>query len=216
MSEKEDISQLRQDYSKFVLDESQVLYNPIEQFKIWFHEAIDAGVHEPNAFTLSTLDSNGFPSGRTLLLKHINDNGFVFFTNYESAKANEIAIHSKVSMTFLWLDLQRQVRVKGLIEKTSKEMSKEYFHSRPIESQLGAWASPQSQVIPDRNFLEKRLKEAEDTYKNVQPIPLPEFWGGYQIFPVEIEFWQGRTARLHDRIRYTKIQSNWKIERLAP
>jgi len=210
------IAALRQDYKKHSLDESNVHPDPLVQFKLWFDEAIEAEVPEPNAFTLSTSDLRGLPSARVVLLKGLENDGFTYFTNYLSRKAVESDTNENVAMTFLWLELERQVRIYGKASRLSRDESEVYFHSRPRESQIGAWVSPQSKVIPDRKFLEDRMNEKIREFTDTDPIPLPDFWGGYLIVPDEIEFWQGRPNRLHDRIRYKKNESNWIITRLAP
>lgn len=216
MADSRDISQLRQEYSRHELEEAMVHSNPMEQFKIWFYEALESKLTEPNAFILSTIDSNGFPASRTLLVKEIMHSGFIFYTNYQSDKGKELEDNPNAGMTFLWLELQRQVRIKGTVSKISRELSEKYFQSRPFESQLGAWASPQSQVIADRTILDQTMENLREKFKNQDVLPLPDFWGGYLLQPVEVEFWQGRMARLHDRIRYRKLDKEWKIERLAP
>lgn len=216
MSVSIEISQLRQEYSKHELDESMVHSHPIEQFKRWFNEALDSQVLEPNAFTFSTIGEDDFPSSRVLLLKKVNENGFVFYTNYRSAKGREIEKNPRGAMTFLWLELQRQVRIKGTIEKVSVEASRQYYQSRPFESQLGAWVSPQSEIISSRAFLDNQLDTLRKEFAGKDILPLPEHWGGYILKPVELEFWQGRTGRLHDRIRYRTTGLDWLIERLAP
>lgn len=216
MSEHLSLSQLRQEYSKHELDVHMIQKNPVNQFSLWFAEAMEAQVPEPNAFTLSTLGQDGYPAGRVLLLKEISQQSFVFYTNYQSNKGLELHKSPKASMTFLWLELQRQIRIKGDVSKIDRNISETYFQSRPKESQLGAWVSPQSQVIPDRKYLDKKYSDLEIEYKNTDILPLPDFWGGYVLQPVEIEFWQGRTGRLHDRIRYSLSGNEWIIDRLAP
>jgi pyridoxamine 5'-phosphate oxidase len=210
------ISDLRQNYTKNNLSKEKVNKNPFSQFDIWFDDALKSGTIEPNIFTLATCGLDLKPKARILLLKSFDEVGFVFYTNYNSNKAVEIAQNPNVSMTFLWLVHERQVRINGSIEKVSRTESEEYFHSRPRESQLGAWVSPQSTPIESREYLDNKLNEIEEQYKNTEIIPLPEFWGGYRVIPSEIEFWQGRPNRLHDRIRFTKTNNTWKIERLAP
>lgn len=216
MSTSLEISQLRQEYSKHELDENMVHSHPIEQFKIWFNEALDAQVIEPNAFTFSTLGEDDFPSARVLLLKEVDSTGFIFYTNYQSAKGSEIEKNPKGAMTFLWLELQRQVRIKGTIEKVPRETSRQYFQSRPFESQIGAWVSPQSKIIPERSFLDNQLELIRKEFAGKEVLPLPDHWGGYIVKPIELEFWQGRMGRLHDRIRYRMAENEWLIERLAP
>lgn len=211
------IEDIRTDYRLASLTEDSIDKDPIRQFEQWFEQAINAQVIEVNAMTLATVDADGSPSARIVLLKDIEDGTFVFYTNYNSQKAKEIATHPMVSLVFFWPDLQRQVRIKGTVEKVDKASSEAYFHSRPVGSQLGAWASPQSDVIPSRVFLEENLKEVSEKYKN-QVVPKPPHWGGYKVTPSTIEFWQGRTNRLHDRILYSKNTSSagWAINRLAP
>jgi pyridoxamine 5'-phosphate oxidase len=216
MSEQLSLAQLRQEYSKHELDVHMIHKNPVDQFSTWFKEALEAQIPEPNAFTLSTVGQDGYPSGRVLLLKEIFQHTFVFYTNYRSHKAMELEKSPKASMTFLWLELQRQIRIKGDVSKIDRNISETYFQSRPKESQLGAWVSPQSEVIPDRLYLDKKYADLEKEYKHTDVLPLPDFWGGYVLRPVEIEFWQGRTGRLHDRIRYKLSGDEWIIERLAP
>lgn len=208
---------LRQEYKKHQLSEDKVLSDPLAQFDVWFHEAISSGVIEPNAFTLATVGENGTPSARVLLLKGVDNGGFVFYTNYNSDKARDMADFPVAAMCFLWLELERQVRITGPVVKISREESEAYFHTRPRESQIGAWVSPQSQVISSRVEIEDRLSEMLEKYKDTEVIPLPVNWGGYRLQPVEIEFWQGRPNRLHDRLLYTDhAHDGWKVQRLAP
>lgn len=213
---KNTLENLRKDYRAEQLTEKEVKSNPIEQFDHWFDEALKAGVLEPNAMTLATSSPDGKPSARIVLLKGFNHDGFVFYTNYLSRKGKELAKNPVVSLVFFWPELERQVRIEGTIEKVSKEDSENYFKSRPKESQIGALASPQSQVIDNRSQLEKNLEELTKKYAD-QEVPKPSYWGGYLVKPQVIEFWQGRPSRLHDRIVYRKAdKSNWKIVRLAP
>lgn len=184
-------------------------------FESWFHQAHETAVHEPNAMTLSTISATGFPSQRTVLLKSFDQSGFTFFTNYNSPKASEIAANPSVSLLFPWLTLERQVIVRGAASKTTREESAAYFHSRPRESQLGAWVSDQSSPIPSRDFLTGKLAELQARFKNLE-IPIPPFWGGYRAAPVSVEFWQGGAARIHDRFLYTKSGETWDIQRLSP
>jgi len=194
---------------------NQILDDPIQQFKIWYAEAIEVKVHEPDAAVVSSIDGNGFPSSRFVLVRKIDKEGFLFFTNYNSDKATSFAQTPKVSLTFGWLPLQRQVRIQGIIGKATREESDEYFSGRPRGHQIGAWASPQSQIINDRKTLLKRYKEITDQFEG-KDIPRPENWGGYRVTPTVIEFWQGKPDRLHDRFRYRKISDTWDIQRLAP
>lgn len=210
------ISDIRQDYIKHQLLESEVSENAIDQFQSWFQDAVTAGIEDVNAFTLSTVGENGTPSARIVLLKGIEQGGFTFYTNYQSDKARALKFLPVAAMTFFWQKLERQVRISGLVSKVSKETSEAYFHSRPRESQIGAWVSPQSKIIPDRQWLEDYLVEMQQKFEKEAVIPLPEHWGGYRLEPMEIEFWQGRSNRLHDRLLYTSVDKGWKIERLAP
>lgn len=209
------LSEIRKDYTIKSLDFNDVSFDPFNQFRVWLDEAIDSEVPEVNAMCLSTLGLNGFPNARIVLLKEM-DHGFVFFTNYKSEKGQEIEANPKASITFFWPELERQVRIMGLIEKVSEKESDEYFLSRPKGSQIGAWTSPQSATIADRNELNSRLEEMEKRFSS-EPLTRPDFWGGYRLLPFKIEFWQGRPSRLHDRICYEKqSDGSWKISRLAP
>jgi pyridoxamine 5'-phosphate oxidase len=213
---QEELRNLRQDYSAASLSETTININPIKQFDIWFNEAIEAKLHEPNAMTLATATHDGRPSARIVLLKGYDAAGFVFYTNYLSRKGKEITKNPLGAITFFWSELERQVRIEGNIEKLTKEQSDRYFHSRPKMSQFGAVISPQSQEIPNREILETKLSQLEEEYAD-KDIPKPSFWGGYILKPRMIEFWQGRSSRLHDRILYKKIDNNnWKKVRLAP
>ncbi|MEN2282182.1 pyridoxamine 5'-phosphate oxidase [Algoriphagus sp. SE2] len=209
------ISAIRKEYSLKTLDISDLSNNPIDQFNVWFQEALAAKVIEINAMTLSTIGLDGVPNARIVLLKEV-DTGFVFFTNYESQKGKELAKTPFASLTFFWPELERQVRVKGKIEKVSPKLSDEYFFSRPIGSQLGAWTSPQSQKIGSREELEERLKAAENKFKDTT-MTRPPHWGGYRLNPNYVEFWQGRPSRLHDRVAYEKNEKDhWDLAILAP
>jgi len=215
MDEKISLADMRMNYTSSPFDETHVLKNPIAQFKVWFDEAVLSKIDEPNAMTLATVSNEGFPNARIVLLKEFDKNGFVFYTNYSSHKGIELELNRSAALVFFWKELIRQVRIKGKIERVTREESEEYFHSRPRESQLGAWASKQSSEIPDRKFLENRFQKLQNEFEG-KVIPLPPFWGGYRVIPFEIEFWQGRESRLHDRILYTLIDNDWKINRLSP
>ncbi len=212
---KEQLQKLREDYSKHSLDESDVNSDPVEQFESWMKEAIDAEVPEPNAMTLSTVDANNKPHSRVVLLKGIEEGDFVFYTNWQSEKGSELEQNPNAALCFLWLELERQVRIEGVAEKLSQEESEEYFKKRPYKSQIGALASNQSSVVPNREFLEKRFEELEEKYTEGD-VPKPESWGGYRVKPEVLEFWQGRRSRLHDRIKYEKVGNKWDIKRLSP
>ena len=209
------IAAIRKEYMLRSLSENDVNKNPMKQFAAWWDDAIDSNIEEVNAMTLATVNEQGYPSSRIVLLKDFNENGFVFFTNYESRKGKSLSIHPKVSIVFFWKELERQIRVEGVVEKISEEESTAYFTSRPVESKIGAWASPQSEVIESRDFLESRFKNFEEKYSEIE-IPKPPHWGGYIVKPSRIEFWQGRPGRLHDRIEYNKNNEGWTIDRLAP
>jgi pyridoxamine 5'-phosphate oxidase len=215
--DKEDLGQLRKSYDKSSLDIADVGNDPMEFFKKWFDEASDhSEIEEPNAMSLVTLGIDDFPKSRVVLLKALTDKGFVFYTNYQSEKGLAIAHHPKVGLSFFWPPLERQVIIKGLIQKTSSDLSDEYFNSRPKGSQLGAIVSDQSNVISDRTIIEAKLHALEIQYEN-EEIPRPDNWGGYLVIPKSIEFWQGRPNRLHDRIRCQLRQTGfWDLERLAP
>jgi len=209
------LQNLRQDYKSATLDEADVDNNPITQFKKWFDQAVDAQVFEPNAMTLATADKAGRPDARIVLLKGVDENGFRFFTNYLSAKGKELKRNPYAALVFFWSDLERQIRIEGIVEKLDKETSEEYFNTRPIASQIGAVASPQSQIIPNRTFLEEKFEELK-TKSDGKSIAKPAHWGGYIVKPTRIEFWQGRRSRLHDRINFELIKGNWVKTRLAP
>lgn len=209
------IANIRHDYDLKGLLESDLDPDPLKQFRLWFDEVINAGITEANAMLLSTV-SNGRPSGRIVLLKDLNESGFSFFTNYDSKKGREMDDNPQVALTFFWKELERQVRIEGCIIKTSEAESSEYFAVRPRGSQIGAWVSAQSEVIPGRAFLEEKTKVLTARFEG-QPVPRPAHWGGYRVIPDYVEFWQGRPSRLHDRLAYTKeAEGDWKIERLSP
>ena len=210
------IADIRKDYQLQTLSEQDISADPIQQFTKWWEEAIQSEIDEVNAFTLATSSLQGKPSARIVLLKGYDNKGFIFFTNYESAKGNELANNPQASMVFFWKELQRQIRIEGSIEKVSPRESDEYFSSRPEGSRIGAWASPQSKIITDRSEIEINAQKYQQQYADGN-IPRPPYWGGYRLKPLQIEFWQGRANRLHDRIQYTVQKDNsWKIERLAP
>lgn len=211
-----DLQNLREEYAFPPLDESKVDPNPFKQFDVWFQQAVSAGIEEPNAMVVATSSKDGKPSARGMLLKGADERGFVFFTNYESRKALELESNPHAAIVFMWLPLAHQVRIEGKTERVSREESKAYFESRPLGSRLSALISRQSSVVPSRDYLEEKLKEAGDRYLDEDP-PLPEFWGGYRLVPTMFEFWQGRPNRLHDRIRYKGTgDGKWIIERLSP
>ena len=209
------IANLRREYAKQALDEQSVAAEPLAQFRIWFDAALASGIVEPNAMVLSTADADGRPSARVVLLKDIDDRGLSFYTNYNSRKADDIAANPRVSLTFWWQELERQVRVEGRAEQLAEAESDLYFASRPRGSRLGAWASPQSAVVASREELEHALEEVETRFGDGD-VARPPHWGGYRVVPDVVEFWQGRPARLHDRIRYRRSSDKWLIERLAP
>lgn len=208
-------AKLRREYEAAGLNESDVAADPLVQFQRWFEQAIAASVEEPNAMTLATAPKAGQPSARVVLLKSVDARGFTFFTNYESRKARELAENPNAALVFHWQPLHRQVRVIGTVTQVSAEESDAYFASRPREAQLGAWASRQSSVLPDRAALEEEFDRLGREYANRQP-PRPPHWGGYRLNPVEVEFWQGRPHRLHDRLRYRRAGESWRLTRLAP
>ena len=210
------IADLRQDYTLQGLSETDVNSNPFTQFKEWFDQALNAEILEPNAMMVATTTTQGKPSARMVLLKDFDERGFVFYTNYNSQKAQELAENPQAALVFWWAELQRQVRICGWVEKVSDEESDKYFYSRPFSSRLGAWASNQSEVIENREVLEQQLEELQQKYYN-KDVPRPPHWGGIRVIPAEIEFWQGRSSRLHDRLVYRKTEGgSWKIERLSP
>lgn len=210
-----DIASIRQDYTLQTLEEKDVNKDPIEQFSLWWDAAVASEVDEVNAMSLGTVNADGKPAVRIVLLKDFNEDGFVFYTNYNSDKGKEMAANENVAISFFWKELQRQVRIEGVVTKVSASVSDAYFATRPRASQIGAAASPQSNIITDRSLLESNVKSFEEKYENKQ-VPRPENWGGYLVAPSSIEFWQGRSSRLHDRILYTKTGADWAISRLAP
>ncbi len=209
------IADIRKDYSLHSLNESDVASNPIEQFNRWWNEALVSEIIEVNAMTLATSTKEGKPSARIVLLKGFDERGFIFFTNYESKKGKALAENPHAALGFFWKEIERQIRIEGVTEKISVAESDAYFFSRPEGSRIGAWASPQSEIIKNRAMLEENVQRFSGEFKN--SIPRPPHWGGYRVMPELIEFWQGRTNRLHDRIQYTKTRDgSWKVDRLAP
>jgi pyridoxamine 5'-phosphate oxidase len=208
------LADLRKSYMKGSLSEEDVQPNPIDQFHIWFDQAQNADLPEPNAMTVASVDADGKPSARTVLIKEVTPAGFVFFTNYESRKGQALISNPHAALLFFWPELERQIRVEGSVEKLSDQESDDYFHSRPLDSRIGAWASPQSQVISSRTLLVKNA--AEYALKFALNPPRPPHWGGFRVKPELLEFWQGRPSRLHDRIQYVLQDDSWKIQRLAP
>jgi len=210
------IADLRREYASARLDEADVSHDPFVQFARWFAEAREAELLEPNAMSLATATAAGVPSVRIVLLKEFDERGFVFFTDYRSRKGQELEENPRAALAFYWAELERQVRITGVVSYTSPKESRAYFASRPIGSRLGAWTSHQSQVIPGRGVLEEQLREVETRFAD-GAVPLPEYWGGYRLSPESLEFWQGRASRLHDRIRYVRQPpGSWRIERLSP
>jgi pyridoxamine 5'-phosphate oxidase len=210
------IADIRKDYKLRSLSENEVNVNAIGQFNKWWQEAVNSEIDEVNAMTLATASADGIPAARIVLLKGYDERGFVFFTNYESFKGTQLAENPRACLVFFWKELERQVRITGLVEKVSEEESDTYFNSRPEGSRIGAWASPQSQVIESREWLMEREKTYAKDFTG-KPLKRPVHWGGYRVKPVTIEFWQGRPSRLHDRLQYTlEGENTWKIERLAP
>jgi pyridoxamine-phosphate oxidase len=218
--EQTSIQDLRVDYKLDTLERKDLADSPIQQFERWFQQAQEADQLEPNAMTLATVDEKGMPAARIVLLKGMDEEGFRFYTNYDSEKGQEIAKNPQVALVFFWGSLQRQVRILGTAERLTEAASTTYFQSRPKGSQIGAWASPQSRVVPNRQVLEEAAAALEEKYADAAQLPKPSNWGGYIVRPYQIEFWQGRSSRLHDRLRYTltdlEPKKEWKIERLAP
>lgn len=212
---KREIAVIRKDYQMQSLSEGEVFADAIEQFNCWWNNALDSEIEEVNAMTLATASKDGLPHARIVLLKDYDERGFVFFTNYDSQKGKELEINPHAALILFWKELERQIRIEGNVQKISIAESDIYFNSRPAGSKIGAWASPQSAVIENRNLLDERADRFAKQFGN--EIPRPPYWGGYRVIPVTIEFWQGRSNRLHDRIRYTKGAGvTWKIDRLAP
>lgn len=210
-----DLQEMRTEYIKATLDEKSVPADPFDLFETWFSQAVESQVKDPNTMLLATSSKENIPNIRAVLLKIFDEKGFVFFTNYNSVKAKEIEDNPNVALEFLWLDLERQVRVLGRCEKITTAESLAYFMKRSRGSQIGAWVSEQSSVISSRNMLQMQIEKMKEKFAK-GAVPLPDFWGGYRVVPYQIEFWQGRESRLHDRILYTRVEEGWKIERLAP
>ena len=212
----QNIANIRKDYRKATLDVSNVGNDPVKQFEKWFTEALSADVMEPNAMNLATVNDQGKPSSRIVLLKGLENNRFVFYTNYQSKKGKELENNPACALTFFWPELERQVRIEGIASRVEPSLSDVYFQSRPRESQMGAWASPQSAPIEDRAILVQRFGEIEKKFQGQTVLPRPHQWGGYQVEPLQVEFWQGGPGRLHDRIQFVRVDNVWKIYRLAP
>ena len=206
---------MRKEYELKVLSEKEITESPYDLFSKWYQEAIDNKLDEPYAFTLTTLNSNGFPEARIVLMRSFSDVGFVFYTNYKSNKGKSMALNPKVGINFFWQSLEKQIRINGIAKKLTEEISDTYFRSRPRESQIGAWASSQSETLTDRTYLEKQVQFYNEKFENME-VPRPEHWGGYLIQPEYFEFWQGRKSRLHDRIAYQLIDKVWNTSRLSP
>jgi pyridoxamine 5'-phosphate oxidase len=211
----QNIADIRKDYKLQTLLEADVAPDPITQFGKWWEEAVNSAIDEVNAMTLATIDKNNMPSARIVLLKGYDKNGFVFFTNYQSHKGEQLLQNPNACLVFFWRELERQIRITGKVEKISGKDSDAYFTSRPAGSRIGAWASPQSSVIANRTVIEEKLKDLEQQFGD-NNIPRPPHWGGYIVKPIQIEFWQGRPSRLHDRMQYTLQEGSWVVERLAP
>lgn len=211
---EKNIGNIRIDYMLKKLNEEDVLEDPIQQFEVWWNEAVESKINEVNAMTVSTVSPEGHPSARIVLLKDFSAEGFTFFTNYDSRKGTHIDANNRVSLVFFWKELQRQVNIEGYAEKIDPEKSDEYFQMRPYGSRIGAWSSPQSQIIDSRKVLEENEENYKQQYSEF--VPRPAHWGGYIVKPERVEFWQGRSSRLHDRIVYTLVDSQWKTFRIAP
>jgi pyridoxamine 5'-phosphate oxidase len=210
------LADLRRDYALASLERSDLLDDPIAQFERWFAQAVEAQVHEPNAMTLATVDATAAPDARIVLLKGVDARGFTFFTDYRSQKGAQIALQAPVALVFFWPELERQIRIRGTATRLSADESAAYYHSRPRGSRIGAWASEQSSILSDRRVLDERVQMIEAQFPDDTPPPLPPHWGGFLVAPSQLEFWQGRSSRLHDRLRYRQDGARWVIERLSP
>lgn len=215
MVDARELNDLRRDYATGGLSEGDLAPDPVSMFRRWMHDAVTAGLYEPNAFVLASVGEDGTPASRMLLLKGLDQRGFVFFSNYTSRKGSEIAANPRVSLLFPWHQLERQVRVEGTAERLGGAENDAYFAGRPRAAQLGAWASPQSEVVPDRTALDDRYREVVARFGDAD-VPRPEHWGGYLVAPEVVEFWQGGLGRMHDRLRYRRAGDGWTIDRLAP
>jgi pyridoxamine 5'-phosphate oxidase len=211
-----DIGSMRAQYSNTPMDIESLGNDPLNAFSTWFQNAVEAQIKEPNAMTIATVDADGMPDARIVLLKEIADGGFVFYTNYSSAKGQQLQNNPYACLVFNWLDLERQIRIRGTVTKNDDVKSETYFQTRPRQSQIAAWSSPQSMPISDRSVLEKLVVETTNTFQDIELLPKPPVWGGYILIPSEIEFWQGRRDRLHDRIKYRTTTDGWQAIRLAP
>lgn len=210
------ISEIRKEYTKATLDISTINPDPVQQFMKWLDEALKTEVPEPTAMNVATVNEHGRPSSRILLLKGMEEKSFLFYTNYQSKKGKELEGNPACALTFFWPELERQVRIEGLASRVDEKTSDQYFQSRPLGSQIGAWSSPQSSRIKDREILDQRVRQIEKKFEGLNVLPRPNQWGGYQVEPFLFEFWQGRPSRLHDRLQYTLIDGIWQIQRLAP
>jgi pyridoxamine 5'-phosphate oxidase len=210
-----DIASIRIDYKQHTLNEQDLAPNPFDQFTHWWNQAVNSQIEEVNAMTLATASKEGIPAARIVLLKGYDERSFVFFTNYQSHKGEELLANPHAALVFFWKELERQIRIVGRVEKVAEKESDDYFHSRPVGSRIGAWASPQSSVIAGREVIEENASKYTTEFEG-KDIPRPAHWGGYRVVPTQIEFWQGRRSRLHDRFLYTKQGQDWQIQRLAP